>query len=228
MTIDSLARTALRALTLTMLLPVLLAGCGGSSDGSSPSDAPSTPTPPPSGNGPPPLDPNVVSLDDHHQVGSTYWQPGNMPDGGQGSSVEGLDCIYPSPIDYHVHSHMSIFMDGEALAVPEEVGIVQLSPTTDCHYPIHTHDATGMIHLHATAPTDFTLGQFFAIWGQPLARDDVGGLVGLPVVVYLTDDGVVTEYTGDLAALKFASHREITIQIGTPITSIPQFDWTGP
>jgi hypothetical protein len=141
--------------------------------------------------------------------------------------VAGVECVYPSPITYHVHAHLSILLNGEALAIPGHIGIVELTPTTECHYPLHTHDRTGMVHLHATAPTDFTLGQFFAIWGQPLERDNVAGFVGIPATVYVVDDGVASEYTGDLATLQLISHRHITIQLGTPIAEIPQFVWTG-
>jgi hypothetical protein len=126
-----------------------------------------------------------------------------------------------------VHTHLSIFLNGEALAVPAMIGFVALSPTTECHYPLHTHDATGLLHVHATTQTFFTLGQFFSVWGQPLQRDNIAGLVGLPVVAYVTDNGVAREATGDLTALQILSHREITIQVGTPIASIPQFTWTG-
>ena len=90
------------------------------------------------------------------------------------------------------------------------------------------YDATGLVHSHATTQTIFTLGQFSRIWGQPLQRDNVAGLVGLPVVVYATDNGIVREYTGALADLQLLSKREITIQVGTPIAAIPQFSWTGP
>jgi hypothetical protein len=119
-------------------------------------------------------------------------------------------------------------LNGDALAVPMHVGIVELSPTEECHYHLHTHDASGMIHLHAGAPTTYTLGQLFAIWGQPLEPDNVGGIVGIPAVIYITDeDDVVTEYEGDFADIEFVSHREITIQVGTPIDEIPNYMWSG-
>jgi len=210
-------RRALRALQHALLATLLLTGCESS-------DSPEPPPPPTT----PPLDPTVISLDDGHRVGSAHWPSGNTPSGGQGAPVGGLVCVYPSPVQYHVHTHLSIFLDGVALALPGEVGIVTLTPTTECHYPLHTHDATGLVHAHATAQTLFTLGQFFAVWGQPLQRDNVAGLVGLPVVVYVTDAGVARVYTGDdLQGLQLLSHREITIQIGTPIAQIPQFTWTG-
>ena len=48
---------------------------------------------------------------------------------------------------------------------------------TKCFYEIHTHDATGVIHLHANAGANrpLTLGQVFDVWGQPLTRDNVAG-----------------------------------------------------
>jgi hypothetical protein len=73
----------------------------------------------------------------------------------------------------------------------------------------------------------FTLGQLFSIWGQPLSSSDVAGLTGMPVVVYVTDNGTVTQNTGDWSAIELRSHRLITIQVGTAITQIPNYTWTG-
>lgn len=84
-----------------------------------------------------------------------------------------------------------------------------------------------MVHVEGPAPGTFTLGQFFAIWGEPLSYSDVAGNPGIPVVVYVTDNNVATQYTGDLAAIELISHREITIQLGTPIAEIPRYTWVG-
>ncbi len=85
-----------------------------------------------------------------------------------------------------------------------------------------------MLHVEASAAGLFTLGEMFAIWGQPLSYTDIAGLSGVPVVVYITDNGVTTEYSGDLSSIELLSHREITIQVGTPITEIPSYTWVGP
>lgn len=206
-----------------LLLGFSLTGCD---SGSSDPPPPQTPAPPPAPDVPP-LAATAVSLDDGHTVGSAHWADSNTSDGGQGQPVGDLECVFPSPETYHVHTHLSVFMNGEAFAIPNAVGMVELSPTTECHYPLHTHNASGLIHVHAEAPTDFTLGEFFAIWGQPLEPDNVGGIVGIPAVVYITDDGVVSEYTGDFSEIDLMSHREITIQVGTPITEIPNYVWSG-
>ena len=174
----------------------------------------------------PPLSTTPISLDDRHQVGDSHWPDGDSADGGQGQPVAGLKCDVTSEA-YHLHSHLSIYLDDRALAIPSNIGIVQISSTSHCNYTVHTHDSSGIVHVEAPAAGTFTLGQFFALWGQPLSFDNVAGNPGMPVVVYVTDNNLVTQYTGDLAAIELLSHREITIQIGTPISEIPYYTWTG-
>jgi hypothetical protein len=168
----------------------------------------------------------AVDLNDNHAVGASHWSDGATSDGAQGQAIGALECLDNMPETYHVHTHLSIFLNGEALAIPAELGIVSQSPTSECFYSIHTHDQSGKIHVEAAAPGLFTLGQLFSIWGQPLDATNIAGLTGMPVVVYVTDDGVVTEATGDWHAIELKSHREITIQVGTPIAEIPNFTWS--
>ena len=88
--------------------------------------------------------------------------------------------------------------------------------------------ACSAARLTASAPTTFTLGQVFEIWGQSLASSDIAGLTSMPVRVFVTDNGVATENTGDWSAIELTSRRHITLQVGTPITEIPQYTWIGP
>lgn len=173
----------------------------------------------------PPLSATIVNIDDNHQVGADHWPDGATSTGGTGQTVQGLECLPTMVETYHVHSHISIFLNGEALAVPAHVGIHD-GGATDCFYSIHTHDKSGKVHVEAAAAGTFTLGQFFAIWGQTLSSTEVAGLTGMPVVIYLTDNGVATRATGDWQAIELTSHREITIQIGTQIAEIPRFTWS--
>ena len=215
-----------RLACVVSLLGVALAGCGGG--GSDSADPPSNPPPQQPADPPalPPLAAVAVSLDDNHTVGAAHWGEGDTGDGGQGQPVSGLECSPNLDETYHVHTHLSVFLNGEALAIPAHVGIVQVNATTQCIYSIHTHDQSGKIHVEAPAPGTFTLGQLFAIWGQPLDTANVGGITGMPIVVYVTDAGVVTKETGDWHNIELKSHREVTIQIGTAITQIPNFTWS--
>jgi len=153
---------------------------------------------------------------------------GDTTDGGQGQDVMGLSCANMVE-NYHVHFHLSIILNGDALAVPSHIGIVESSATSECFYSLHTHDDSGKVHVEAPAPRTFTLAQLFAIWGQPLARDNVAGMPGLPVKVFVVEDGATTatEFTGDIGSLDLASHRDITLQVGTSIAAIPTFTWFG-
>lgn len=211
---------------LLVLLAGSLAACSSGGDGESDEPAPLPPPPPPPP-GPPPVSPTPVSLDDGHTVGAQRWPAGATSIGGNGQPVGGLECIVNLPEAFHVHAHLSIFLNGEALAVPANVGVAEQSPTTACSYSVHTHDGTGKIHVEAAAPGAFTLGQFFAVWGHQLSSSNIADLTGMPVVVYVTDNGVVTQNTGDWSAIELTSHREITIQVGTAITQIPNFTWSG-
>jgi len=217
---------------LPVLFVLAATGCGGGGDSTTPpaaGPAPApAPVPAPAPPAPPPL-PTIaapVDLDDNHQVGTVFFPDGDTATGGQGNPVLGVPCTDPNDA-FHIHSHLSIFMNGQALAIPANVGIVQFTPTTDCHYYVHTHDHSGKIHMEAAAPTTFTLGNLFAIWGMPLTTTNVAGITNLPLTaVYITENGTVTQFTGDPTTIPMTSHRHIAIVLGTPITQVPFFTWT--
>jgi len=167
----------------------------------------------------------AIDLDDNHKVGIDHWSNGDTPTGGQGADVEGLPCVVNLSETYHVHTHVSVFLDGVALAVPQNIGRVSMQPNA-CFYSIHTHDYSGKIHVEGPAPGTFTLGQMFAIWGQPLEADNVAGLTGKPIVIYSTDQGTVTQVAAaDWKSIELTTHKEVTIQVGTAIAEIPNFTW---
>ena len=227
---DGLLRR-LRPQLWLLLLGATLAACGGSGGGSdTPAPpAPPAPPPPPPPATIPPVSTTVISIEDGHTVGDARWPSGNTSTGGQGQPIGTHQCLASQPIAYHVHTHVAIFLNGQQLALPARVGFVTgSSPANDCHYPLHTHDASGAIHVHGTAPALFTLGQFFQTWGQSLTSTNIADLTGMPVRVFVTDNGVATENTGDWTAIELTTRRHITIQVGTDITEIPQYTWVGP
>ncbi len=188
-----------------------------------PPPPPPDPPPPPPPSGPPPLDPPIRLVLNGPDLGTRQWSDGATPSGGQGQVVAGLSCGGGGSA-YHIHAHLSIFLNGQMLTTPRDIGMVDATATrAACHYPIHTHDATGVVHAHAATPTRFTLGQFFALWGQPLSRVDVAGLTGLPIVFYVDDDMNVREDIGDPAEIDLLPRRGITIQIGSRLNSIPTY-----
>ncbi len=180
-----------------------------------------------------------MNLDNHAHYGVHHWDSGDTAAGGQGQTVAGIECFPTMHEEFHVHAHLSIILNGQdhdltqddpaVLAIPSDVGIVENSDgTRQCIYSLHTHDNSGMLHVEAPAPGTFTLGQYFDIWGQPLSDTNVAGLVGMPIVVYLTEsDGTTTIVPDHWRDIELTSHRLITIQVGSPISKIPNFTWTG-
>ena len=191
-----------------------------------PPPTPPPPPPPPPGDTLPPLAKVAIDVADNHQVGSVYWPDGDTSTGGAGQPIQGLFCNAMVET-YHVHAHVSFFLNGQQLALPRSIGSVQVNPTDHCYYPIHTHDLSGKVHVEAPAPGLFTLGQLFAIWGQPLETMNVGGNPGLPVVIYIVDGTTASRYQGDFAAVELKSRRGIVIQMGTTIPEIPRYTWFG-
>ena len=222
---------------LPLFFSVALLSCGGGGGDSAPSGvaapaptpapAPPPPPPPPAPIPPmaqPPLDISGMT----GRVGIDFWGDNSTANGGNGTPVDGLGCFNPLDSTFHIHSHLAVVLNGQLLTVPVNIGRVFPTATQPgCLYQLHNHDQGGRMHIENATPFSPTLGNWFHIWGQPLARDNVGGITGMPIVFYVTDNGVVTRWDDDPALIELKSHRLITIQIGTQLTELPNFTWTG-
>jgi hypothetical protein len=130
--------------------------------------------------------------------------------------LAGLPMLGQEMLDYHIHSHLDVVVDGKAVAVPANIGIDveggQISP-------LHTHDATGVIHIEAAKKDVFRVGQLFQEWGVTLNKtclasfcaDETHQLLGF-------DNG---QLVPDPASIPFDEHAEIVIWYG-PKGSNPQ------
>jgi hypothetical protein len=145
-----------------------------------------------------------------------------------GQSVEGIQCNAGEKTVTHVHTHLTIFVDGKARVIPYGVGIpgYQAVQTPDgpfvetgsCFYWLHTHAEDGIIHVESPSASEtFTLGQFFAEWGLPLSSTQVGPVSGKETVFFTAPGKKVGIYEGDPANLPLGSHYQIQIDVGTPI-----------
>jgi hypothetical protein len=85
----------------------------------------------------------------------------------------------------HHHANLTIAVDGVNMAVPAYIGL--LPEMTDSHkldmygdapgeYPLHTHDDSGIIHIESTVVRDYTLGDFFDVWGLKLTDKCLGDM----------------------------------------------------
>lgn len=180
----------------------------------------------------------LVTLDDGTQVGATTFTVGAASEGGNGQPVQGLDCAPAGrSSSAFTYTHLNIVVDGQQVSVPDNIGIVPqgsqrianpLIRQVGCFYPLLTTDSSGKIRIRPGNASPYTLGQFFAVWGVPLSASNTAGYSGKPVKAFIKNGTTLTEYTGDLGALPLISNQEVTLQIGTSLTQIPNFEWSNP
>jgi hypothetical protein len=141
-----------------------------------------------------------------------------------GQSVSGIMCATTEQLVFHVHTHLTIFVNGVAKQIPYGIGIpgaetesTPSGPFVDqgsCFYYLHTHAADGIIHIESPVQRTYTLGNFFDEWGQPLSRHQVGPAHGRVVALY---NGRV--YKGSLRSMPLGRHVQIQLDVGSPLVA---------
>jgi len=115
----------------------------------------------------------------------------------------------------HIHQHIDIYIRGAHTLVPPYVGI-RVSPDQILYAPIHTHPGEdGIIHVESPTQRDFTLGEFFDVWGVLFTPTCIGGYcnAGNEHLQVFANGKVVT---GNPRQLKLTPHKEIVVTFGTP------------
>jgi hypothetical protein len=101
-----------------------------------------------------------------------------------------IPCARLESFVYHIHTHLAIYVEGEQVGIPHGVGIGEPWEVVEsirgpfvtggsCFSWLHTHTADGILHIESPIPRTFTLGDFFAVWGEPLGPMQVGDAEGL-------------------------------------------------
>ncbi|MGG1947837.1 hypothetical protein AB1286_24065 [Trinickia sp. NRRL B-1857] len=212
---------------LAIGVALALAGCGGGGGGGD-SSAPGAGSSAGSAGSQTPTLAAASTVADGATLGTENWQAGSTSTGGTGQAVGSLNCAVAG--NTYTYTHLSIYENGTLLALPTNIGTVQptLAAPKGCVYPLNTVDESGKIRMDVTSNATYTLGQFFAVWGQPLSTTNVAGLQASNVTVYVNNGGTLTQYTGDLASLVLPPKGEVTIMLGTPLAQIPTYTWSDP
>ena len=147
--------------------------------------------------------------------------------GATGQPVDGISCQTSEQTVFHIHAHLTIFVNGAARQVPAGIGIpgaqATQSPqgpfieTGTCFYWLHTHASDGIIHIESPVERTYTLGNFFDIWGQPLGPDQVGPAQGHVKAIY---NGQV--WQGNPRDIPLNAQAQIQLQVGTPLVTPEQ------
>jgi hypothetical protein len=141
-----------------------------------------------------------------------------------GQKVDGIGCDTSEQTLFHIHAHLTVFVNGAARQVPAGIGIPgaqgQNTPngtfigSGTCFYWLHTHAADGIIHIESPVQRTYTLGEFFNEWGQPLSAHQVGPSSGKVTAIY---NGHV--YLGNPADIPLTKHAQIQLEVGSPLVA---------
>jgi hypothetical protein len=96
--------------------------------------------------------------------------------------------------------------NGREVKVPAYIGI---DFKHQCLYWLHTHDATGIMHIESPDTRTYDLGEFFDVWGQPLSKTQAAALKG-NLKVFIGN----RQYSGDPRKIVLKPHELITIEQG--------------
>ena len=139
-----------------------------------------------------------------------------------GQPVDGISCQTNEQTIFHIHVHVTIFVNGAPRQVPAAIGIpggqAQNGPngpfiaSGTCFYWLHTHAPDGIIHIESPVQRTYTLGNFFDEWGQPLGSNQVGPARGQVTAYY---NGQV--YRGNLRNIPLNAHAQIQLEVGRPL-----------
>jgi hypothetical protein len=145
-------------------------------------------------------------------------------------AVDGITCGLKEQLAYHIHSHLSVFDNGQPRALPGGIGIpgsqvVQSSegPVANggqCIFWLHTHAPDGVIHVESPTKRIYTLGNFFDIWRQPLSHSQVGDVKGT-VGAFVNGK----PWTKDVRSIPLLPHAVIQLNVGQPAVPFQAVSW---
>ena len=123
----------------------------------------------------------------------------------------GLPMLATEGTVLHIHIHLDVLANGQAVSVPADIGIDEQAQQIS---PLHTHDTTGIVHIESPTKRTFTLGQFFTEWQVSLGADHIGGLkAGGDKQFHAYVNG--SERAGSPADIVLHAHDEIALVYGT-------------
>ena len=148
-----------------------------------------------------------------------------------GQTIDGISCETSEQTVFHIHTHLTIFVDGQQRSVPAAIGIPgAVAEQTNggpfigsgtCFYWLHTHAADGIIHIESPVERTYTLGEFFDEWGQPLGPDQAGPAKGKVAVIV---NGKV--FKGNPRDVPLGSHEDLQLDVGTPLVAPETINWS--
>src|SRR4051812_47455879 len=111
--------------------------------------------------------------------------------------------------------HLELFADRRVVLIPPGIGIAPPRVREGayvsggrCSYPVRTREPTGVVGGGEEGRTR-TLGDLFAVWGQPLGRSGMAGFRG-PVKAFRGG----RRWNADPRAIPLTPHAQIVLEVG--------------
>jgi len=112
----------------------------------------------------------------------------------------------------HTHQHLDVFVNGKRVIVPAGIGIGD-----GLIAPLHTHDASGVIHVESTTVRSYSLAEFFAVWGVRLTKTCLAADCGEGKLHFFVDG----KPAADPDRIVLTHHQEIAVAFGPPPKPVP-------
>ncbi len=94
----------------------------------------------------------------------------------------------------HYHAHLSININGEEIAIPENIGVNGPMGAGGDPMEMHTHTPDGVVHLEyagLVTKDQLRIKNFFKVWGKDFSKDSIlGNKVGDGHTLTMTVNGV--------------------------------------
>ena len=130
------------------------------------------------------------------------------------AAAPGLRCTSAERPRFGVH--LELFASKRVVIVPAGIGIAPphrvLGPYVlggRCSFPLRTREPTGVVEIARGAR--LTLGQLFAVWGQPLSRTRLAGFASRSPLLAFVDG---RPWRGDPRSIPLRRHAEIVLELG--------------
>jgi hypothetical protein len=129
--------------------------------------------------------------------------------------TNGVSCDRGEQLAYHIHVHLTIYINGKPYILPKGIGI---AADHSCIYWMHTHNNDGIIHIEAPENRNLSLDDFLNIWYKDFPKlSPPPELNQLGWKIYING-----KLRPDLVAaplhieLPLTSHNIVTMEYGTP------------
>jgi hypothetical protein len=140
-----------------------------------------------------------------------------------GAPINGITCDSAEGAVEHVHANLQIFERGRAIEIPANVGIPL---SGNCIYWVHTHRPDGVIHIESPVKRNFTLGDFFDIWGPELTWTQAGETRAPRGKRLQIEVNGRPWHGSDPRRIVLRDRQTIVIQTGPPFAVPQKYDWS--